>query len=126
MAMVYAQLLGFGLGVFFLVSYVPCIVDLEGAIGDKMGYPFLSVLRNAFSPAFVSATTVVVALLILAGTLPYNLSSSRQMLAVCWFANVNRDSPLTSFSSLVIEVFPSPNGSPKSTPYGEYPQMLSC
>jgi choline transport protein len=81
--MVYAQLVGFALGVFFLIIYVPCVIDLEGAIGEKTGYPFLFVFKNAFSPAFVHTTTVTVALLILAGTLPYNLSSSRQMLAVC-------------------------------------------
>jgi hypothetical protein len=123
--MIYAQLLGFGLGVFFLVSYVPCVTDLEGAIGDETGYPFLFVFKNAFSPAFVHATTVTVALLILAGTLPYNLSSSMQILAVCSFANANRGFSLTSSSLLVMEAFPFQNGSLESIPYGECPRTLS-
>ena len=59
-----------------------CMVDVTAAISDKTGYPFLFVFKMAFNPVTVDMFTVVVLVLIFAGTLSYNLSSSRQMFAV--------------------------------------------
>ena len=66
----------------FLVIYMFCMVDVTAAINDKTGYPFLFVFKKALHPATVDVFTVVVLILIFAGTLSYNLSSSRQMFAV--------------------------------------------
>lgn len=80
--MVNSYLLSGVLSVVFLVSYLFAIVDIEGAINHETGYPFLYVFQTAFSMEAVNALTSIVICLIFAGTLSYNLSSSRQMWAV--------------------------------------------
>jgi choline transport protein len=81
-AMVGSYLLNGALGVVFLVSFLFSIVDLDGAINDDTGYPFLFVFRNAFSLPAVNVLSAIVIILIFAGTLSYNLSTSRQTWAV--------------------------------------------
>lgn len=80
--MVNSYLLSGVLSVVFLVSYLFAIVDVKGAIDHETGYPFLFVFLNAFSMEAVNALTSIVICLVFAGTLSYNLSSSRQMWAV--------------------------------------------
>ena len=70
------------LSLVFLISYLFVITDIEGAINHPTGYPFLYVFEQAFSMEAVNALTSIVILLIFAGTLSYNLSSSRQVWAV--------------------------------------------
>jgi hypothetical protein len=70
------------LSLVFLISYLFVIVDIDGAINHPTGYPFLYVFEQAFSMEAVNALTSIVIVLIFAGTLSYNLSSSRQVWAV--------------------------------------------
>lgn len=77
-AMLGSYLMNGGLGIVFLISFLFSVVDLEGALDDATGYPFLYVFRNAFSLPTVNALTSIVIILIFAGTLSYNLSTSRQ------------------------------------------------
>jgi choline transport protein len=65
-----------------LISYLFVIVDIDGAVNHPTGYPFLYVFTQAFSMEAVNALTAIVTCLIFAGTLSYNLSSSRQVWAV--------------------------------------------
>jgi choline transport protein len=81
-AMIGSYLLSGVLSVIFLVSYLFVIVDIDGAVNHPTGYPFLFVFQNAFSMEAVNVLTAIVICLIFAGTLSYNLSSSRQMWAV--------------------------------------------
>ena len=81
-AMVQSYLLNGGLGIVFLVSFLFAIVDLDGAINDETGYPFIHVFQNAFSLSAVNVLTSIVIILIFAGTLSYALSTSRQTWAV--------------------------------------------
>jgi amino acid transporter len=81
-AMIGSYLLSGVLSVIFLISYLFVIVDIEGAVNHPTGYPFLYVFTNAFSMEAVNALTAIVTCLIFAGTLSYNLSSSRQIWAV--------------------------------------------
>lgn len=81
-AMVGSYVLNGALGMVFLISFLFCIVDLDGALNDETGYPFLFVFKNAFSLAAVNALSAIVCVLIFAGTLSYNLSTSRQTWAV--------------------------------------------
>ena len=83
--MVSSHILSGSLGLVFLVIYMFCMVDVTAAISDKTGYPFLFVFKMALNLAIVNVFTVVVLVLIFAGTLSYNLSSSRQMFAVSQF-----------------------------------------
>lgn len=77
-AMVGAYVVNGGLGLIFLLSFLFAITDLEAALEDATGYPFLTVLAGAVSTAGVNGLTAVVTILIFAGTLSYNLSTSRQ------------------------------------------------
>ncbi|KAK3111716.1 hypothetical protein LTR53_012743 [Teratosphaeriaceae sp. CCFEE 6253] len=77
-AMLQSYLLNGALGIVFLITFLFSIVDLDGALNDKTGYPFLFVFRNAFSLQAVNALSAIVIVLIFAGTLSYNLSTSRQ------------------------------------------------
>jgi choline transport protein len=58
-----------------------CMVDVTAAINDKTEYPFLFVFKRALDLATVDVS-IVVLVLVFAGTLSYSLSSSRQMFAV--------------------------------------------
>lgn len=84
------------LSLVFLISYLFVITDIEGAINHPTGYPFLYVFEQAFSMEAVNALTSIVIVLIFAGTLSYNLSSSRQVWAVsCGVLCVSGRSALT-------------------------------
>lgn len=98
-AMVWAYLLNGGLGFVFLVSYLFAMTDLDAALNDETGYPFITVFASAVNIAGVNALTAIVTLLIFAGTLSFNLSTSRQTWA---FA---RDKGLP-FSSWIAHVHP--------------------
>ncbi|CAK1361246.1 uncharacterized protein RHO25_005156 [Cercospora beticola] len=75
-AMIGSYVLNGGLGIIFLVTFLFSVVDLEGAL--EADYPFLYVFQNAFSIQAVNALSSIVIILIFAGTLSYNLSTSRQ------------------------------------------------
>ena len=87
--MVNSYLLSGVISLVFLVSYLFVIVDVDGAINEPNGYPFLYVFLNAFSLNAVNCLTSIVTCLIFAGTLSYNLSSSRQIWAVSEFRRIS-------------------------------------
>lgn len=89
-----------GLGLVFLISFLFAITDLEAALDDPTGYPFLTVFANAVSTGGVNGLTAIVTILIFAGTVSFNLSTSRQTWA---FA---RDKGLP-FSKWIAHVHPS-------------------
>lgn len=98
-AMVWAYIMNGSLGFVFLISFLFAITDLETALNDETGYPFLTVFASAVSTGGVNGLTAIVTLLIFAGTLSFNLSTSRQTWA---FA---RDNGLP-FSSWIAYVHP--------------------
>lgn len=124
--MVNSYLLSGVISLVFLVSYLFVIVDVDGAIDEPNGYPFLYVFLNAFSLNAVNCLTSIVTCLIFAGTLSYNLSSSRQIWAVSQ-ARVLVQTPILMFhSSLATKDFLSPHGSPELTQYWKFPRTLCC
>lgn len=98
-AMVWAYVLNGGLGLVFLISFLFAITDLDAALNDETGYPFLTVLTSTVSIGGVNGLTSFVTLLFFATTLSFNLSTSRQTWA---FA---RDKGLP-FSSWIAYVHP--------------------
>ncbi|KAF2248464.1 GABA permease-like protein [Trematosphaeria pertusa] len=83
-AMLGSYLLNGALGLVFLVSYMFMMTDVETALEDATGYPHIWVfnqLRNV-SPGGVVALNVIPTVLIFAGTLSFNLSTSRQTWAL--------------------------------------------
>lgn len=75
-AMVWSYILNGALGLVFLITYLFCLTDLEAAL--ELDYPFLLVFQKALRPAGVNALTALVLALIFAGTVGFNLSTSRQ------------------------------------------------
>jgi len=77
-AMIGAYLMNGGLGIVFLISYMFMITDVDAALNDATGYPHIWVFSQAVSPGGVVALNAIPTVLIFAGTLTYNLSTSRQ------------------------------------------------
>ena len=126
-AMVGSYLLSGVLSVIFLVSYLFVIVDIDGAVNHPTGYPFLFVFQNAFSMEAVNVLTAIVICLIFAGTLSYNLSSSRQMWAVSHSLHDHLGICTKPCSSLPeTKDFHSPTGSRKWIPRWKFLAMLFC
>ncbi|KAF2126150.1 amino acid transporter [Dothidotthia symphoricarpi CBS 119687] len=77
-AMIGSYLMNGGLGLIFLISFMFMITDVDAALNDVTGYPHMWVFGQAVSPGGVVALNTIPTILIFAGTLVYNLSTSRQ------------------------------------------------
>ncbi|KAJ4363456.1 hypothetical protein N0V83_009749 [Neocucurbitaria cava] len=77
-AMIGAYLMNGALGIIFLISYMFMITDVEAALDDATGYPHIWVFSQAVSAGGVVALNAIPTVLIFAGTLTFNLSTSRQ------------------------------------------------
>ncbi|ORY15110.1 amino acid permease-domain-containing protein [Clohesyomyces aquaticus] len=77
-AMVGSYFLNGMLGLPFLISYMFMMTDVEAALNDATGYPHIWVFSQAVSAGGVAALNVIPTVLIFAGTLSFNLSTSRQ------------------------------------------------
>ena len=66
------------LGVIMLITYLFCITNLDAALADPSGYPILWVFKNTMAMAGVNALSVVVLIMVFAGTVSFNISTSRQ------------------------------------------------
>ncbi|THW81708.1 amino acid transporter [Aureobasidium pullulans] len=80
-AMIWSYFLNGALGLVFLITYMFSVVDLSGAIDDAnngSGYPYMYVFTQAFSMPAFNVLSAIVVILIYAGTLSYNVSTSRQ------------------------------------------------
>lgn len=77
-AMIGSYFLNGFLGLIFLISYMFMMTDVDSAINDATGYPHIWVFTQALSTGGVVGLNVIPTILIFAGTLSYNLSTSRQ------------------------------------------------
>ncbi|KAL5115358.1 hypothetical protein ACEQ8H_006734 [Pleosporales sp. CAS-2024a] len=77
-AMIGSYLVNGGLGIVFLISYMFMITDVEQALNDASGYPHIWVFSQTVGRGGVVALNTIPTVLIFAGTLTYNLSTSRQ------------------------------------------------
>ncbi len=71
------------LGLVFLIALLFAITDINAAINDPSGYPFIWVLMQALpgSVAGINAITAIMVILSLASNISFNASTSRQMFA---------------------------------------------
>ena len=81
-AMIGSYVLNGVLGLVFLISYMFMMTDVATALEDITGYPHIWVFSQAVSPGGVVALNVIPTILIFAGTLSFNLSTSRQTWAL--------------------------------------------
>jgi choline transport protein len=106
-AMIGAYLMNGSLGIVFLVSYMFMITDVTAALEDASGYPHIWVFSQSVGKGGVVALNTIPIVLIFAGTLTYNLSTSRQTWAFArdnglpfssWIGKVNKrlDTPANS------------------------------
>jgi choline transport protein len=98
-AMIGAYLMNGSLGIVFLISYMFMITDVDAALNDATGYPHIWVFSQAVGAGGVVALNAIPIVLIFAGTLTYNLSTSRQTWAFArdnglpfssWIGKVNQ------------------------------------
>ncbi|PGH00164.1 hypothetical protein AJ80_09217 [Polytolypa hystricis UAMH7299] len=66
------------LGIVMVVSFLFALPDVESALEDPTGFPFLYAFRNAVSPAGVNALTAIILLLVITSNIAFNASASRQ------------------------------------------------
>lgn len=98
-AMIGAYIMNGSLGIVFLVTYMFMITDVQAALDDATGYPHIWVFSQTVSTGGVVALNTIPIVLIFAGTLTYNLSTSRQTWAFArdhglpfssWIGSVNK------------------------------------
>ncbi|KAL5379176.1 hypothetical protein DPSP01_008625 [Paraphaeosphaeria sporulosa] len=77
-AMLGAYFLNGILGFVFLISYMFMMTDVEAALEDATGYPHIWVFSQAVPKGAVVVLNAIPTILIFAGTLSFNLSTSRQ------------------------------------------------
>lgn len=99
--MLESHFLGGGLGAVFLASFLLKTTDVQGALEDDSGYPFLFVFQQSFGPTAVKCLATIVVGLLFAGTVSYSLSSSRQVWAVSPYPQAGCMNTLADESSLL-------------------------
>jgi hypothetical protein len=124
-AMLESHFLGGALGAVFLASFLLKVTDVQGALEDDSGYPFLFVFEQSFGPTAARGLATIVVGLLFAGTVSYNLSSSRQVWAVSPYLQAEwMNIPADESSSLATTAFLSRRGSPRSIRKQTSPETL--
>lgn len=76
-AMIGSYFLNGALGIVFLVTYMFMLTDVDAALNDVSGYPHIWVFLQAVPRGGAVVLNIIPTLLIFAGTLSFNLSTSR-------------------------------------------------
>lgn len=106
-AIVNSYMLNGLIGILFLVSYLVCLTDVNAALDDPSGYPFLWVFRKIFNSHATNTLTAFVLVLLFVGGISISMSTSRQTWAFArdhglpfgkWVAHVDpkSDSPINA------------------------------
>ena len=86
------------IAVIFLIAYLFSIENVDDALSDPSGYPFIYVFRNCVSTSGVNALTIMVLVLVIASNISWSASTARQTFAFArdnglpfskWFARVH-------------------------------------
>ncbi|KAF2870869.1 putative GABA permease [Massariosphaeria phaeospora] len=87
------------MALIFLITFLFSIDNLDAALGDPSGYPFLYVLKSCLSTSGVNALTIIVLLMVSAANINFGASTARQTFAFArdrglpfsaWIARVDR------------------------------------
>ncbi|KAI9728792.1 MAG: hypothetical protein M1834_007178 [Cirrosporium novae-zelandiae] len=81
LAMVWSYVVNGIMGIILLITYLFCIQNVEDAIDDPSGFPFIYVFRNAVSTGGVNVLTAILLVLVTASNISFNASTSRQTFA---------------------------------------------
>ncbi|KXL49114.1 hypothetical protein M433DRAFT_104058 [Acidomyces richmondensis BFW] len=97
-AMFYSFVANAVMGIAMLIAFLVCITDIDAAVNDLTGYPFMWVFRQGMNSAGQNVLACIVILLFFGSTVAFNLSTSRQTFAFArdrglpfsdWFAKVD-------------------------------------
>ncbi|GAB7356825.1 hypothetical protein MBLNU459_g7703t2 [Dothideomycetes sp. NU459] len=80
-AMFYSFLANSVLGIAMLVAFLVCLTDVDAALSDSSGYPFIWVFSQGMSLAGTNVLTSIAIILFFGSTVAFNLSTSRQTFA---------------------------------------------
>lgn len=80
-SMMWSYIINGSLGFIMLVTLLFSIPDVEAAIDDPTGYPFLWVFQQTMPTRGTNVLTTVILLLVIAGNISVNASTSRQTYA---------------------------------------------
>lgn len=69
------------MAIVFLVTFLFAMPDVDAAVEDPSGYPFLYVFQNAMNISGVNALTIIVLLLVSAANINFGASTARQTFA---------------------------------------------
>jgi len=69
------------MAIVLLITYLFSIDNIENALEDPTGYPFIYVFKNAVNTTGVNALTILVLILIIAANISFNASTARQTFA---------------------------------------------
>jgi amino acid transporter len=80
-SMFHGFLINAGLGLVLIVTYVFAIPNVQDAINDPSGFPFLYVFQQAMSVPGVNGITAVILFLLTVSNISFNASTARQTFA---------------------------------------------
>ncbi|KAF2856491.1 putative GABA permease [Plenodomus tracheiphilus IPT5] len=98
------------MAIIFLIGFLFAIPDVQEAVNDESGYPFLYVFKNAVNLSGVNALTIIVLLLISAANINFGASTARQTFAFArdnglpfssWIAKVDTEKEIPTFYAIV-------------------------
>jgi amino acid transporter len=69
------------MAIVFLATYLFAIDNVDNALADPSGYPFIYVFRTALPNSGVNALTILVLLIVIAANISFNASTARQTFA---------------------------------------------
>jgi len=88
------------MAIVFLITYLFAIDNVDDALNDPSGYPFIYVFRTAVSTSGVNGLTSLVLIIVIAANISWNASTARQTFALA------RDNGLP-FSKWIAHVHPT-------------------
>jgi hypothetical protein len=72
--MINSHTLSGGLGIMFVAVFLLRLTNVQAALDDDSGYPFLFIFKQSFSPVAAKSLGAIVIGLLFAGTVSYNLA----------------------------------------------------
>lgn len=102
------------MAIVFLVGFLYALPDVDAAINDPSGYPFIYVFQSAMSPTGVNALTIIILMIVNAANINFGASTARQTFAFArdrglpfadWIAKVDPEKDIPSNAILLSSVF---------------------
>jgi amino acid transporter len=70
------------MAIILIIKYLFAVDNVENALSDPSGYPFIYVFQNAMPNSGVTALTIIILLIVIAANISWNASTARQTFAI--------------------------------------------